>query len=289
MLAGIESIPLNYTENDSATAVSSTLTVTDLDQLDLQSATVQISNNFGADEDQLVFIDQNGISGSYDANTGILSLTGAASIADYEAALRSVAYENISENPVTNTRTVTYTVFDGTVSSNIEARPINIFALNDAPTLATIETAPAIYLENAAAVGITGNLSIGDVDDTLIESATVTIGTNYVAAEDTLTFTDQSGIVGSYLNGTLTLTGSATLAEYEAAIHSVGYVNSSADPTDLTRTIDIVVNDGDTYSNLLSRDIDVIPSNDPPVVSGIELTDLAYQENSGPDLSLIHI
>ena len=92
--------------------------------------------------------------------------------------------------------------------------------MNDAPDLATIEVQPAAYIENSAPVGITGNLSISDVDDTQIESATVVISNNYVAGEDFLTFVPQSGISGTFVNGTLTLTGAATLADYEAVIHS---------------------------------------------------------------------
>jgi len=116
----------------------------------------------------------------------------------------------------------------------------------------------------------------------LIQSAIVTIANNYIAAEDTLLFTNQSGITGSFLNGTLTLSGAATVAEYEAAIHSVTYVNSSDNPSALIKTIEITVNDGDTDSNPVSRDISVTPVNDAPVESGIEPVALSYTENAGP-------
>ena len=147
--------------------------------------------------------------------------------------------------------------------------------------LATIEALPAIHTENGTATGITGNLSVGDVDDALIESATVTISNNYTAGEDLLSFVAQPGIAGSFANGVLTLTGSATLAEYESVIHSVKYSNSSENPSAATRTVEIRVNDGDVDSNVLSRDVEVIPVNDVPVVSGVETASLQYQENSG--------
>ena len=39
--------------------------------------------------DRLNFTDENGITGSYNTSTGILTLTGGASIANYQVALRS--------------------------------------------------------------------------------------------------------------------------------------------------------------------------------------------------------
>jgi len=87
--------------------------------------------------------------------------------------LRSVTYENTDNNPVTSPRAVAFIVSDGEASSNIQSRVINVGAVNNTPTLATIEVLPASYTENTAPVEITGNLSIGDVDDALIETATL--------------------------------------------------------------------------------------------------------------------
>ena len=47
-----------------------------------------------------------GITGSFSAATGILTLTGSSSLANYQAALRSVSFANPSENPSTTTRTI---------------------------------------------------------------------------------------------------------------------------------------------------------------------------------------
>ena len=68
-LAGIEGTALAYTENDPATAITSTLTVSDVDSTNLSSATVQISTNYQNGQDVLAFTDQNGITGSWNAAT----------------------------------------------------------------------------------------------------------------------------------------------------------------------------------------------------------------------------
>jgi len=42
---------------------------------------------------------------------------------------------------------------------------------------------PAFFVENSAPIGITGNLGLADLDDTNIESATVTISSNFAHGE----------------------------------------------------------------------------------------------------------
>ena len=90
---------LGYTENDAATAIDPGLTLSDSDSANLVSATVQITGGYVNGQDLLGFTNQNGITGSFDPGTGTLTLSGTASVAAYQAAMRSVTYLNNSENP----------------------------------------------------------------------------------------------------------------------------------------------------------------------------------------------
>ena len=162
-------LALLYIENTGPAAVSNTLGLFDIDDVNLDSATVVI-NGYVAGDDTLSFTDTASIAGVWNPSTGVLTLSGTDTVANYQAALRSVAYENSSANPVVTPRTVEFTVFDGEAVSNVGFRVINIDAVNNAPTLATIEVQPASYVENSVGAGITGNLSISDVDDSQIES-----------------------------------------------------------------------------------------------------------------------
>ena len=90
---------LAYTENQAATAIDTALTVTDVDSTNLTGATVRSPAISSPAEDVLGFTNQNGITGSYNAATGVLTLTGIASVANYQTALRSVTYFNTSDNP----------------------------------------------------------------------------------------------------------------------------------------------------------------------------------------------
>ena len=89
---------------------------------------------------------------------------------------------------------MSFLINDGDDNSNALSRNINFTAVNDAPTLATIEATPASFTEGGSPVGITGNLSLDDLDDDNIESAVVSISNNFAAGEDELIFIDQSGI-----------------------------------------------------------------------------------------------
>ena len=226
VLASAETSALSFTEGDAATAITSALTVSDADDTNIESATVQITSNLDNSEDVLAFTDQNGITGSFTSSTGLLSLSGSATLADYQTALRSVTYQNTNtSNPSTSQRTVTFTVNDGDVNSNTQTRTIDIARTNSAPALASAETSALSFTEGDAATAITSALTVSDADDANIESATVQITSNLDNSEDVLAFTDQNGITGSFTSSTglLTLSGSATLANYQTALRSVTY------------------------------------------------------------------
>lgn len=164
VLSNIESDALTYRENDPATTITTTMQVTDVHSTTIAGATVAISQNFIAGEDQLSFADANGITGNYNSSTGVLNLTGVASIADYQAALRSVKYQNTSDNPSQAARLVTFQVDDGAAShnlSNIVSRTINVLPDNDAPTIMLPANDPVGHEDQPMAVD---GIAVGDVD-----------------------------------------------------------------------------------------------------------------------------
>lgn len=128
----------SFTENGSAVAVDSGLTVSDVDSTNLHGATVRITGNYSNGQDLLSFTNQNGISGSWNASTGTLTLSGTATVAQYQAALRSITYSNSSENPSTTARTVSFTVTDSSsAASNTATRTVGVTAVNDAPVISS--------------------------------------------------------------------------------------------------------------------------------------------------------
>ena len=108
VLAAIEGAPLAYTENDAATVITSTLTVSDVDDTNIEGATIQITGNYQNGQDVLAFADTANISGSWDAGSGTLTLSGTDTLANYQAALRAVTYQNTSDDPSTLASSLTH-------------------------------------------------------------------------------------------------------------------------------------------------------------------------------------
>lgn len=282
VLAGIETSNIDYTEGDPVTSITSSITVSDTDNTVIDSAKVTISSNFVSSEDELDFTPVGSITGSFNSTTGVLLLTGQDSPANYQTALRSVTYENLDGvSPSTALRTIDFEVFDWDDVSNTQSRDINVIAINSSPSLSGITGSTITYNEGSGAVSGPYTVTISDVDDTNMESATVTISNNYILGEDVLDFVDQNGITSSWdsFTGVLTLSGSASIADYETALESVTYENNSSDPVELTRTISYKINDGDSDSNTESRDYDIVAANSKPILSNIESESISYFGN----------
>jgi hypothetical protein len=126
VLANIETTALSYTANATAEAITSALTLTDSDGAMITGATVSITGGL-ASGDTLTFATANGISGSYSSSTGVMTLTGSATAASYQAALRAVLFATTTNT--TGTRTVSFAVTDAdSETSNTETRTIDVTA-----------------------------------------------------------------------------------------------------------------------------------------------------------------
>ncbi len=140
-LSAIESTVLEYTEDSPPRQVTSTLVVSDEDNLRLQSAVIHIDNNFIHSEDSLIFTPNAELTVNYVPADGILHVSGEATLLIYQNFLRSLRYVNTNElSPSTLIRRITFTVNDGILSSITVYRYIQVIPQNDPPiaTNATI-------------------------------------------------------------------------------------------------------------------------------------------------------
>src|SRR5262249_42035524 len=152
-------------------------------------------------------------------------------------------------NPSTASRTVTFQVDDGPPTnhaSNVVTRDLTGISVNSAPVLADIETTALSYTENGSALALTATPTLPDSDSANLTGATVQITGNCANPEDVLSFSTQNGISGVYTPASclLTLSGSSLVANYQTALHSVTYSNSSDNPSTATRTVTFQVDDG---------------------------------------------
>ena len=252
---------LNYTENGPATPIDTTVTVTD--DSNITGATVQITTNCVAAQDVLSFANTANITGT--PGSCSMTLAGSDTVANYNTALRSVKYNNTSDNPSTSARTVSWQVTDGTFTSNTATSTINVAAVNDPPVLTAGATLG--YIENDPATPIDTTITITDLDSANLTGATAVITVNCASLEDVLSFTNTVNIIGTPGSCSMTLAGTDTVANYVAALKSVKYRNSSDNPSGLSRTVTWQVNDGaasNNLSNTATSTINVTPVNDPP-------------------------
>jgi hypothetical protein len=262
--------------------VDSAVTVTDADNATLASAIVSITGNFHSGEDVLGFSNTDAatfgnITASYNPGTGVLTLTSSgasASVLQWQAALQHVTYDDTSDTPNTATRTVSFAANDGTASSATVTKTVSVAAVNDPPVVTAGNTVG--YSEQAVAIVVGSALAVTDADSPNLAGATVAISAGLLAG-DTLHFTNQNGISGSFASGVLTLSGSATVAQYQTALRSITFDNTTNDNptsfgTDMSRTITWQVNDGSGFNNLSSTDtttINVTAVNDAPVLHNV--------------------
>ncbi|MCE4224898.1 tandem-95 repeat protein [Methylobacterium sp. C25] len=177
--------------------------------------------------------------------------------------------------PVTDfngTDSFTYTVTSGgtteTAIVTVTVRPVN-----DAPVLDLSASGSGTgyatgYTERAPGVAVVGgDVSVTDIDSANMTSAKVVITNG--SAGDTLAIEGSlpAGISASFdpATYTLTLTGSATKTDYQAILQQVRFSSDNHDPSTVTRTIAVTVNDGGLDSNAAATTVTFAAVNDPPV------------------------
>jgi VCBS repeat-containing protein len=125
---------LNYIENGDAVVINNAIVLSDPDSTTLNSASITLSGGNTGSTETLSFTQIGSITGSYNAATAVLTLSGSDTLAHYQSALNSVTYENSSDNPNTAAQTVTFTVVDGSGKSASLTSTLNITAVSDTPT-----------------------------------------------------------------------------------------------------------------------------------------------------------
>ncbi len=233
-----------FTFGSPAVPVDSNVTIASSDT-NLTSAKVTISATTLQPGDTLNFNNQNGITGSYSG--GILTLSGTASVANYQAALQSVTFSTTSTN--TTPRALSIVTRDNLLVGNVAAETVNV-----APVVIASGTTNT-FTVGGSAVAVDSGVTVNSNDPQLM-GATVTISAGTLQTGDTLNFTNQNGITGSYSGGVLTLNGAATVAQYVTALQSVTFSTVSTNTT--TRTLSVAVEDNDSLeSNEAPENVDV--------------------------------
>ncbi|MGH1472631.1 MAG: VCBS domain-containing protein, partial [Cellvibrionaceae bacterium] len=212
----------SFTEGGSAAYIADVdVNITDADDSNIESATIIIQGAESGDLLSIGSLPSGIVASSYNPATGEMTLTGSATLAEYQTAIRAIQYTNDGSS-VATTRSVTVSVNDGEADSNVATTTINVSTL---PTL-----------------------SIDDVSVQEPESGTTTL-TFTISLDQTLAtdFTfDYSSVDISALAG----------SDYVATGASSGVIVAGATSTTVTITVnsDANIYEGDeTFSIDLSN------------------------------------
>ncbi len=197
---------VGYTAGGSATVLDPAITVS-CTCANLTGGTVTLNTGFFAD-DALNFVNQNGITGSYNGSTGVLTLTGTTTKANYTTALASITYSSISADPtnggVNQAKTVLWVVSNaGTLSAPVPITTVNV-TLPGQPSWAPAGAIVAVNGQtNQAWISGTGTVAL-NTQLTVTRAATETCQgttTAYQAiANQGCTSNNGLAIWGSYTN-----------------------------------------------------------------------------------------
>lgn len=274
---------VSYTENASPVAIAASATVTDADSGNFAGGrmTAQLTAG-GHSEDRLLIRNSSGITtsgsqvlysgivvGSFTGGSGLTPLVinwnAAATPLRAQAVLRQLCYRDVSDNPLTNSRTVQLqtTDGDGGISAAV-TKDITVAAVNDAPTLSIGGNIG--YQQNAAAILIASSATVSDVDSPNFASGKLTVSiTSGADASNRLqvggpTFTVdasgrllRSGVVIGTLNANygvgltrleVTFNSQATPAVVQELVRALRFRTIGSTNTG-SRTVALVLTDGD--------------------------------------------
>jgi hypothetical protein len=233
---------------DSATLNGLTLRITNLEDTGNESLSI---NTIGTS-----------LTGVFAGNT--LSLFGQATLEVYAQVLNTLIYSNTAAVPTAGTRLIEVTALDGSVNSAVVTISIEIAPTTQAPQLSIDADNVSGIRPNFSAswtpidpeIAGVGRVTLDDPDSEDLTGATIRI-TNLLnaTAEQLAADAGSSGITTQYENGTLTLSGTASVNAYRQVIQTLRYANTAPFPDRTARTVEFILTDGENTSTVVTTTI----------------------------------
>ena len=278
------SSPVVHVEHGGPTVLDETIIVTDADRDPLiRSASVAILASPSVLCSTCELSADTGltdISASFNSTSLVLTLSGVASPEAYQQVLRTVAFEDVGQEPSFSFVGVRFSVFDPTVSpctSAVGDLSVMVEHLNDnSPDLyldAGSRNYTAVFTEGDGQTRVTGrDVLIMDADGLESEAylVIVTIMQGCLSTEDRLEFlsgyTPSTVTIPYSINScSLSLSGSRTALQTD--LQQLRYRNTDVDnPTATQRILNFTIFDGSLNSTYAQTVLDVVAVNDAPVI-----------------------
>ncbi len=241
----------NLTVTSTPVVIDSGITVTDPISTTLTSATVSITGGFQSSEDVLAFTNDGStmgdIAGSYTSGTGVLALTSSshATLAQWQAALRTITYNDTAQPPTGTTRTISFQVNDGSEDSLVATKSINLTIVNHPPSF-TLGSDPSWPAGTHGLKVVTSFASVTSFGQSS-ESGQAVSAYHVTDSSDPQGVIDggSSGIL-IQANGTLlySLSGQSGTATISVTLQDNGGTSNGGNDTSTAQTFHITVADG---------------------------------------------
>uniref|UniRef100_UPI00356924D7 Ig-like domain-containing protein n=1 Tax=Stieleria sp. TaxID=2795976 RepID=UPI00356924D7 len=303
--SGLDHTP-TFVEGGSAVILDNNATIADAElgaADDFSGATLSLVRNGGANADDV--FDGSGTLdplvqggnlvvgattiGTVTTNSGgllVLTFNSNATAARVNSVLQQISYANSSVMPPSSVQ-VDFTFDDGNAGAqgsggalnDLGSVTVNLTSVNAAPTIdldannssgATGADFDTTFTEGGGPVAIADSADavLADIDSPNLPQLSVVISNMFDGASESLS-ADTSGtsITATYAAGTLTLSGTDTVANYQQVLRTIAYNNSSANPDATTRLIQFVAHDGAANSNVATARVDIVTVNDAPTAA----------------------
>ncbi|MGD2112210.1 MAG: chitobiase/beta-hexosaminidase C-terminal domain-containing protein, partial [Gammaproteobacteria bacterium] len=196
------------------------------------------------------------------AGSASVSLSGNASAADYQAALRALGYRNTLATTSVGARSIDISVTDeGLNTSNTATATISVEA---APVVDLNGTDPGEGFTTRFTPGTAAAIAVADTDATILDSDSTSLTqlaiiiSNPAQGDELTVDTAQLNLLGIAVDAASTttyklLTGNVSKAGYIAALAHVGYLNTEVVPAPTARRIEFVATDTEQHQGRASQ------------------------------------
>jgi Ca2+-binding RTX toxin-like protein len=236
-----------FTEGQGPVLISPNFAASDVDSANLTGATITISDFRTGDV--LAFVNQNGISGSYNSGTGVLTLTGSSSVANYQAAIRSITYDGAADanfGGTDNTRTLNYVLTDGTDPSTAGISHVTVADGGGTANDDAVSTNENVVLNGNVESNNGSGADTGVTSVTEVNGVGANVGTQITLASGALLTVNADGTFSYDPNGQFNYLGGPTSgASNLTATDSFTYTVDGGDTATVTVTVNGVDSTGD--------------------------------------------
>ncbi|MEA2602915.1 MAG: hypothetical protein QOF89_3907 [Acidobacteriota bacterium] len=243
-------------------------TVTDVDSANLASLTVTITNLLDTGFETLsADVTGTAITANYVPATGVLTLTGPDTVANFQTVLRKVTYQNTDVDPDATPRVIHFVANDGNSNSNTATSTVTIVA-TDTPPTAVNDSATVNEDSGANPINVLANDTDPDNGPMSVTSVTQPAnGTVVITGGGTgVSYTPNANYCNSVSGTPDTFTYTLSPGGSTATV-TVTVTCADDDPTAVADAATVVEDSGPNAINVLANDTD--PDGGPISISSV--------------------